>query len=82
MHQTSPALCTSLAVLVIQGEIAAIEGQDKVSNDRIDGMNLRLEIQRTILLNKYAAMEAALNSLSVVEDSIKQMTDAWFGQRN
>ncbi|MFO1188009.1 MAG: flagellar filament capping protein FliD [Alphaproteobacteria bacterium] len=66
----------------IQGEIAAIEGQDKVSNDRIDGMNLRLEIQRTILLNKYAAMEAALNSLSVVEDSIKQMTDAWFGQRN
>jgi len=66
----------------IQGEIAAIEGQDEVSNDRIEGMNLRLEIQRTILLNKFAAMEAALNSLSVLEDSINQMTQAWFGKQN
>lgn len=64
----------------IQGEIAAIEGQNKVADDRVESMLLRLEIQRAVLTNKFAAMEAALNSLSVIEDSITQLTEAWFGK--
>lgn len=66
----------------IQGEIAAIEGQNKVARDRMDGMELRLELQRQILVTKFSAMEAALNSLSMIEDSITQLTQSWFGKNN
>ena len=62
----------------LQGEIASMEGQNLLSQKRIEEMENRLSVLEATLLAKFTAMETALATLDSLSASIKQITDAWF----
>jgi flagellar hook-associated protein 2 len=63
----------------IQTEIKSLQDQNTTNQDRIDRGNANLDYQRTQLLNKFINMETALAQMNSTLDSLKQMTDAMFG---
>lgn len=56
----------------IQGEVASLQGQNKLAQDRIDNIDLRLELQRQSLLDRFVAAEAALSQMNTLLTSIQQ----------
>lgn len=66
----------------VESEITTLTGQNETSQDRIEEMLQRLEVQRKTLLEKFLRMETALATAQRILDSIKQTTDAFFANRN
>jgi flagellar hook-associated protein 2 len=63
----------------IQTEINTLQDQNTATQDRIDRGNASLDYQRTQLLNKFINMETMLSQMNSTLDSLKQLTDAMFG---
>ena len=59
----------------IQGEIAALDGQNINSQDRIDSLDRRLAILRESLTARFVAAEQALARMERLLDSIRQTFD-------
>jgi len=62
----------------IEGEINTLTDQNKVTQDRVDSMLLRLDLQRRNLTDRFVATEAALASLARIRDSLTQITASVF----
>ena len=60
----------------VQLEVDNLTEQNELSQDRIDTMLERLEIQRQQLLDRFVAMESALISMNNTLDTIRQQIDA------
>jgi flagellar hook-associated protein 2 len=63
------------------GEIASLEEQNTRANGRIERLDELLERERERLIERFAAMEAALTSMNRLLDSLKDQIDAAFGER-
>lgn len=62
---------------LVETEIDTLEDQNELSNERIEEMLFRLEVQRQDLLDRFIRMEAALASADRILQSIQQTTEAW-----
>ena len=62
----------------LQGEIASMEGQNLLAEERIEEMENRLAVLEATLLAKFTAMETALATLDSLSESITRITDGWF----
>ncbi|MDJ0948507.1 MAG: flagellar filament capping protein FliD [Alphaproteobacteria bacterium] len=60
----------------LEAEIDTLEDQNEVSEDRVEQMLVRLELERQRLLDKFIAMEQALSSLANIRQSITELTAA------
>ncbi len=60
----------------IQGEIAALEGQNLIAKDRIDAIDRRLEIQSESLTSRFIAAELALARMETILETIRQTFEA------
>ena len=64
---------------IVEAEIDSLTDQNKVSNDRITEMQIRLDIERDNMLDRFIAMEIALAQGSRILESIRRITDAVLG---
>jgi flagellar capping protein FliD len=64
----------------IQAEIANLEGQNIVADDRIEDIDTRLTILRESLTRQFVAMEAAVTSMNQVLESVRQQFAALTGE--
>jgi flagellar capping protein FliD len=60
----------------IQNEINSLTDRNEASEDRIEQMLVRLEIQRQDLIEQYIAMETALATMESILDSMRQTFSA------
>ena len=60
----------------LETEVDNLTDQNALTQDRIDTMLERLELQRQNLLDRFIAMEAALSSMNNTIDMIRQQTEA------
>ncbi len=65
----------------IQGEIASLEGSNILAQERIDAIEARIEIERQLLIDKFARAEAALATANRVLDTITQQFAALTADR-
>ena len=65
---------------LIDSELDVLGAQNEVANDRIEEMQVRLDIEREVLMAKFLAMETALATAQTILDSVKATTDAMFGK--
>lgn len=65
----------------LENEIGALTDQNELSQDRIDDMLARLEVQRQDLLDRFIRMETALATANRILDSITQITNAMFAKK-
>jgi len=65
----------------VTSAVTALEDQNELNSDRVEQMEVRLDLQRQQLLDKFVAMEAALSELQRIRDSISQITTAIFADR-
>jgi len=63
---------------VVETEIDTAEGQNTLTQARIDEMQTRLDYQREQLTARFIRMESAMAAAQSILDSIKQTTDAMF----
>lgn len=66
---------------VVDAEIDQLTDQNTLNQDRIDEMLERLEIRRQNLLERFIKMETAIARANQIMDSIKNITEAAFGNR-
>ncbi|MGE0744963.1 MAG: flagellar filament capping protein FliD [Rhodospirillales bacterium] len=66
---------------VVETEIDTAEGQNTLTQTRIDEMQTRLDYQREQLTARFIRMESALAAAQSILDSIKQTTEAMFQSR-
>ena len=67
---------------VIESELTNLDDQNELANDRINEMQLRLDMQRQTLLARFQRMETQLATAQNIMDQLKQTTDAAFGNNN
>lgn len=60
----------------LETEVDNLTDQNALTQDRIDTMLERLELQRQNLLDRFIAMEAALSTMNNTIDMIRQQTEA------
>ena len=61
----------------VQGEVASLQGQNLIAQDRIDSIDARLAIQRQSLTARFVSAELAISQMQTLQDSIKQTFDAF-----
>jgi len=61
---------------IIDGEVDTLDDQNELAQNRIDGMLVRLDLERQRLLDQFLAMESALTELASIRDRITQLTDS------
>jgi flagellar hook-associated protein 2 len=66
----------------LENEIGGLTDQNELSQDRIDAMLARIEVQRQDLLDRFIRMESALATANRILESITQMTDAMFAKKS
>ena len=66
----------------VDSEIDTLTDQNDNADARIEQILARLEIQRESLLARFIAMETTLATANRILDSIKQTTDALFGNNS
>jgi flagellar capping protein FliD len=67
---------------LIESELTNLDGQNDLANDRINEMQLRLDMQREALLARFRRMETTLATAQNIMDSLKQTVDAAFNNNN
>ncbi len=60
----------------IQGEIAALEAQNEVSQDRVEQIDFRLDLLQASLLARFVAMETALTRMKQLLEGLKVQFEA------
>ena len=65
----------------VQGEIASLEGSNILAQERIDSIEARIEIERQLLIQKFARAQAALATANRVLDTITQQFAALTADR-
>ncbi|MFT5438261.1 MAG: flagellar capping protein FliD [Alphaproteobacteria bacterium] len=60
---------------VVDGEIDQLTDQNIVHNDRIEEMLIRLDIQRTNLLQRYISMETSIATANNIIESLRATTE-------
>ena len=61
---------------IIQNELEARSDQNEATQDRIDDMLVRLEIQHDDLLSRFIAMETAMASMKSILENMRQTFSA------
>jgi flagellar capping protein FliD len=67
---------------VVETEIDNLTDSNELAQSRIDEMLVRLEIQERDLLDRFLRMETALATANRILESIRQTTEAMFGNGN
>lgn len=67
---------------VVQTESNQLDDQNTTTNDRIDDMLFRLDLQRQDLLSRFQKMESQLSTSQSILNSLKQMTQSMFGNNS
>ncbi len=67
---------------LITNEVNNLQGQNDLGQDRIDRLQARLDKEHDRLLARFAAMETALTTMNQLLESLKQQTNAAFGNNS
>lgn len=65
----------------VEGEIQGLTTNNERAQSRVDETLVRLELQRTSLLQRFISMETNLQSMNRILDSIGQMSDAMLASK-
>ncbi len=65
----------------INAALDTLTGQNTISQDRVNDMLDRLELQKQSLLDRFIALEAALASAKNLQNSLAQSIDALFASQ-
>ena len=66
---------------LIANEVNNLKGQNDLGQERIDRLQARLDREHDRLLARFAAMETALTTMNQLLESLKQQTNAAFGNK-
>jgi flagellar hook-associated protein 2 len=67
---------------LIANEVNNLQGQNDLGQERIDRLQARLDHEHDRLLARFAAMETALTTMNQLLESLKQQTNAAFGNNS
>jgi flagellar capping protein FliD len=67
---------------LIANEVNNLKGQDDLAQQRADRLQASLDAEHDRLVQQFAAMETAVTSMNQLLSSLRQQTNAAFGNKN